>query len=236
MHESSESITYHFFYNTPEHFQYGLTMDADTWRIRDPQDRPEPPAWTELNHHRCAHCTLDDRPNCPLALQLNDFLHRFPKTDPGLKTVVRVVTNARIYEKRLSLDEGIRSLLGLIFASSDCPHLQFFKPMARFHLPFSTHEENLFRVFATFALYNVLSDKTGLIFKISDLKTIYNNLQTINHAMCERLQSIGDESSAEKAVLLLDALSKSMIESIESSFEEFKTYFTASESEAIRIS
>ena len=43
------------------------------------------------------------------------------------------------------MEIAIRSLIGLIMALSGCPHMEFFKPLARFHLPWASLEETTLR-------------------------------------------------------------------------------------------
>jgi hypothetical protein len=42
--------------------------------------------------------------------------------------------------------------MGLLIAGSSCPYTHFFKPMARFHLPFANKDETLWRAAATYLL------------------------------------------------------------------------------------
>ena len=227
MNNGFEYITYHFFYNTPDHFKYRLEFSSLDWEIT-PSDEKEIVPWAELGFHQCQHCPLNDQEKlCPLAKQLAHLSIALPNFDLDLEAVLRVETRARIYEKRAPVGFGLQSLLWLIYASSNCPHLHFFKPMARFHLPFATEEENLFRVFASFALFNSMSKSTGLMYKLQDLKEIYQNLHIINKAMYARIEAGAEQGATVNALLLLDSLSQSMISSIDGVFDKIQNYFVA---------
>ena len=225
MNETTETITYTFLCGLADEFEYSLEVDAGSWLSQSPAC-DEDPAWTQLSHHQCEHCPLDsNETHCPLARQLATLTPHFENLNTHDGALIRVFTKHRIYEHTASIQQGLSSLLGLIFATSACPHLKFFRPMARFHLPFASSEETLFRVFATFALHNIMADTSGLIFQMEDLRKLYQNLHIINQAMSKRIQSVMAEDSTAHAVVLLDILSKSMLYSIEGAFEEFRRYF-----------
>ena len=65
----------------------------------------------------------------------------FKDTTSFKKTAVYVETKDRAYVKKCSVQEGLFPIFGLIMATSGCPHMEFLKPLARFHLPFSNVEE-----------------------------------------------------------------------------------------------
>lgn len=45
---------------------------------------------------------------------------------------------------------GLYSLLGLVMATSGCPHLDFLRPLALHPLPFSSIHETVFRVSSSY--------------------------------------------------------------------------------------
>ena len=68
------------------------------------------------------------------------------------KVRVTVESEERSVVATLSAQQALASLMGLIMASSGCPRTAVFRPMARFHLPFSSESETAYRVAAMYLL------------------------------------------------------------------------------------
>lgn len=56
------------------------------------------------------------------------------------------MTEERTYSKDTLLQQGLASLLGIVMTTSGCPVLEPLKPMVRFHLPFATLTETVYRM------------------------------------------------------------------------------------------
>jgi len=112
------------------------------------------PPWTRLECEQCANCPLStaDTEYCPMAVRLVPLIELFGKVRSYDEVTARVDSDERTVTKRTSVQRVLRSLMGLLSASSDCPHVDFLKPMAHFHLPFSTTEETVYRVVSTYLL------------------------------------------------------------------------------------
>ncbi len=87
--------------------------------------------------------------------------------------------------------EGISSLMGLLIASSGCPHTVFLKPMARFHLPMASFEETKYRVVSMYALSRYFQLKNGREAGISfqGLFRRYEEMGRVNRAIVNRLRT-----------------------------------------------
>ena len=119
--------------------------------------RPEKrslPDWTRLDHHQCKACPLDKKKvfRCPIAVNIFEIVETFKDMVSYDDCIVRCIIPERIYQKNTSITEGVYSIFGVVMATSNCPIMDFFKPMARFHLPFSSPEETSFRVTSMFLL------------------------------------------------------------------------------------
>jgi hypothetical protein len=77
---------------------------------------------------------------CPVVLNLAGIVEVFRDYFSYESVKVTVTMRERVSWKTTSLQEGLTSLLGLIIVTSGCPVMEHLKPMARFHLPFSTLE------------------------------------------------------------------------------------------------
>ena len=79
---------------------------------------------------------------------------------------------------------SIAGPVGLLIAGSQCPYTHFFKPMARFHLPFANKDETLWRAAATYLMARYFTDQ-GLKEEDMDLDglvKIYNDVAQLNVA------------------------------------------------------
>jgi hypothetical protein len=143
---------------------------------------------------------------------------------------MEVITPERVVTKSTTVQRAISSLMGLIMATSGCPHMAFLKPMARFHLPFATEEETIVRAVSTYLLAQYFRHKQSkdVDMDLARLKNIYKEIQTVNVAMASRLRSVSEKDSTVNAVILLDILAKTLPYTIEDSLEEIQYLFSDS--------
>jgi hypothetical protein len=137
------------------------------------------------------------------------------------------------YEDKLisydtSAQEAFSSLLGLIFATSGCPHTLFFKPMAWYHRPFSSGDETLFRacstyLFSWFIHHRDQSDPKKISFET--LKSVYQQIHTINVHIAARVQNFLKTDSAINAIVLLDLITKDLPIALDEDLTEMKHLF-----------
>ena len=125
---------------------FNLVFDAKTVELIHDFQKPPPP-WTDLDYHQCPHCPLtsQNHPHCPVALNLIMISDCFDRLMSFDRVLVKVINAEREVAHHTSAQEGISSIMGLLIAGSSCPVTHFFKPMARFHLPFANKEETLWR-------------------------------------------------------------------------------------------
>lgn len=104
--------------------------------------------------------------------------------------------------------------------------------MARYHLPLSTPDETLVRVFGTFLVGQYLRqqhDKTP-DWNMDGLQGIYRDLRILNRAMSERLQAVQDEDAGVNSFVLLDVLAAdvgAVLEQYEGDLDEIFQEFLA---------
>ena len=85
-------------------------------------------------------------------------LKQFGTIHSHTEVTTTVVTPERTYVQQGHAQEALRSLFGLIMATSGCPLMLPFKYMARYHLPFSTIEETISRITSTYLLRQLLTN------------------------------------------------------------------------------
>lgn len=189
------------------------------------------PAWTLLDAHKCGHCPLEAEtaPRCPLASALVGIV----EATADLVSHDPVMAEAIVPERRIAVDttvgDALRSLMGLIIPASGCPHTANFKPMARFHLPFSNAEETLYRVCSMYTMAQRLRAGAGLEpdDAFEGLARIYADVNLVNTHVAQRLLDAAGEDSSRSAVALLDVFAQLIPFQFEQALEQLRGLFGA---------
>lgn len=187
------------------------------------------PEWTRLGFHQCPNCPLTEReqPHCPLAVQLTRLIPVWKDALSHDEVDVEVVTAERTVTQHATVQRTISSLMGLIAATSGCPHTEYLKPLARFHLPLASEEETIFRVSSMYLLAQYFRRRQGLAadLDLAGLTHIYRELHQVNLTMASRLRAATSTDAAVNAVVLLDLFAKSLPYAIEESLEDIRYLF-----------
>lgn len=232
---STETITYTFYLRGKEPVTFPVEIDYGNDQplyIREPSSTY--PKWVGLEEHQCPHCPLNtkDTPYCPVAIAISGVLD-FTRGLPAHQDVdIEVLENERTTKMQSTLQDALSSLLGLVIATSGCPYTEYFKPMARFHLPLATYEETVYRAASMYLMsqYYVMKKGERPDLELNGLKKIYNNLHIINQHMASRLKrgvSHRDTLDATfNAMVILDSYAATIQEIIDDSLTEFKDLFS----------
>lgn len=225
------TIQYFFVFDDGAQFQF----DVDPERTFDRhQDFSKAPSWTKLTNNQCSNCPLsrDEYSHCPAALDLDRVARDFQRFSSQVKANVRVVTPEREYVKRVSLEEGVRALMGLIMATSACPIFQELKPNARHHLPFASKEEFILRSATMYLLkqHYVMRDGGQPDWEMKGLVKMNERLQLVNHAIWQRIVGAFQNDSNSKALLSFFAMSSSVTASLDAQLSKIKPVFFSSQS------
>jgi hypothetical protein len=97
-------------------------------------------------------------PFCPVAVNISELVTAIKDTASYAPCKVSCHSHQRTVIKDTVVQEGLASILGLVMATSGCPVMDFFRPLARFHLPFTNVEESIFRVATAYMLTTILSE------------------------------------------------------------------------------
>jgi hypothetical protein len=219
---------YQFTHSDGQTDDFSVHLDSQSLLIDQPL--PEPlPDWTRLSHHQCDHCPLDpsEHSHCPLAARLvhiNEQLSGLVSHEP---VVVEVQTPERLVRKETTAQQGISALMGLLIPGSGCPHTRFFRPMARFHLPFASEEETIYRAATMYLLaqYFIGRDGGEPDLDMAGLDRIYRDVQKVNDHIARRLRDASQSDSTVNAVVLLDMFARTLPFVIEESVEELRHLF-----------
>ncbi len=197
------------------------------------QNRPDAPAWAKLGHNQCPNCPLSvkDCAYCPAAVDLVNVVTDFQRLPAVEAAKVTVVTPEREYFKETALEEGLRSLMGLIMATSACPILHKLKPNARNHLPFASQDEFIIRSAALYLLRQYFNYREGKRpdWDLQGLISINEELGTLNQAFWQRVHEACESDSNLKALLSFFNLSSSVSYSLEAQLQKIRPIMTDEE-------
>jgi hypothetical protein len=224
------TMTIKYYFTLPEGVREVFNLQIDAQELELVGGMPDVlPSWAKLDFHQCPNCPLtpDTYPHCPLAAHLVDIVRRFEGLVSYSEIQVDVMTAERFITQETTVQRGMSSLMGLVMATSGCPHMAFFKPMARFHLPFASAEETVYRATSMYLLAQYFLHKEGhpTDLDLTGLREIYNNIEIVNVAVAKRLRTATEADSAINAIILLDIYTKAIPVVIEESLEEIRYLF-----------
>jgi hypothetical protein len=188
----------------------------------------ELPDWTKLEFLQCPNCPLSLKiTHCPLAVQLAPLVDTLKDVISIEETHVTVTMNDRITSNETTAQEGISSMMGVITAVSGCPLTEFFKPMARFHLPFANIEETFYRATSMYMLgqFYRWQDNLSADMELKGLAQFYTNIAMVNKSMANRLKANQRKDGAINALVILDMFAKSVPDAVDDLLAELKPLF-----------
>jgi hypothetical protein len=219
MHAKSETtyINYHFLFKDGSEEYFPITLRLDNLSLLSDSEIQKP-SWARLGFNQCENCPLSKstHPFCPLAVSLADIIPKFHNKKSFETALVRVTTPERVFEKVTPLQAGLGSLLGIFMVTTGCPHMRPLRPMVRFHLPFASIEETVYRAATTYLLgqYFRLKKKKLPDWNLSGLLKSYEEIQAVNMGITDRLRSISEEDANANAIVVLDVFAKALPSSI----------------------
>jgi len=226
--ENTLYYKYFFIFEDGKKENFEIYLDRETLKLQHFK-APEPSAWTKLEHHKCRNCPLskEEYPECPLALNLRPVIERFSGMFSFEKAHVIVETAERNYSQNTQLQSGLSAMLGIFMVTSDCPVMAPLRPMVRFHLPFASIEETVFRSASSYLLGQYFKLKAGKEpdWDMSNLTDIYNSIQVVNQGMAARMRSAVDKDANLNALVVLDVFAKELPFSIEKRLQDLEYLF-----------
>jgi len=221
-------IKYLFHFPDGSEERFDLELDRETLELRG-NTPGELPAWTRLDFHQCPSCPLTpaEHPHCPLALNLVNLAQRFDGLLSHDKVEMEVTMEERTITQRTTAQKGISSLMGLVIATSGCPHAAFLRPMARFHLPLASNEETTYRATSMYLLAQYFVKKGGgsADLELDGLSRIYREMGTVNKSIANRLRAATTSDSSVNALIVLDVFAKTVEMVIEESLARIRHLF-----------
>ena len=226
---SDMTLNYCYQFNFPDKqpIELKLEIDSETTTLKSTQD--DMPFWIALGFNQCPNCplSLDKELVCPVANNLIPLLNVVDSLVSYDQVNVVITTPDRTITAETTMQRAVSAILGLIMATSPCPHTEFLKPMARFHLPLANEQETIYRTTSMYLLAQYFKSKNGLDYEMGfvGLTEIYENLQVINRALADRFRAAIKQDATVNAIILLDLLSQAVTWSIEDQLDEMQGLF-----------
>ena len=237
MTETKDLLSFKYVFLLPrgERKEIVVRVDRNTLRMIRPE-RATYPEWTALENCKCANCPLQatQSPQCPAAASLVDVIETFGPALSYEETEVRVETENRTYSARTTMQKGLSGLIGLVMATSGCPILRKLRPLARFHLPFTSLLEAQFRILSMYLLSQHLRAQKGAApdWAMQELAQIYGDIQVVNEDFTRRLRLASEGDANLNAVILLNTSANAVAFAIGGEMlEELKQVFNTASDE-----
>lgn len=223
-------ISYRFVCGAAETMSLEFHVRLDPLTLnRDRSSAKTPPEWAKLDNHICPRCPLASAEveYCPAALSLSDLVEAFDTFASYSETRVTTTIDGKTISAQTDLQGALQSLFGLYLATSGCPVLDKFKPMARFHLPFATREETIFRAAGSYLLaqYRLKQQGRPHDFNLEGLRDLYAQVAEINGKMAERLKGLSKGDAILNAITFLDTFTWEIPFAVEDGLAEFDNLF-----------
>lgn len=221
-------LVYRFdFENGPEK-DFVIELDAESLSLILEGDQPKP-EWAKLKYHQCENCPLADSVEyCPVALNLASLVESFQDSISFEKTKVTVETKERVFVKETTLQKGLSALIGIYMVSSNCPVMDWLRPMVRFHLPFATSKETVYRAVSMYLTAQFFIMRKGGVpdWEMRNLAEIYKAISVVNRGISKRISNASNKDANVNAVVILHSVGESLPYVIENGLNEIEPLFS----------
>ena len=218
---------YKFQFENGEEKLFDVLLNEQTLQIiqSSPISNPE---WTRLKYHQCKNCPLQvDVEYCPVAVNIAHLIDEFKFSTSYDKTWVQVETPERTYAQETSVQNGLSAILGIYMVTSGCPILDYLRPMVRFHLPFATTDETVFRAVSMFLVAQYFRTRKGLEpnWNLEGLVNIYKEIGIVNKGMWNRLSNASSFDANVNALIVLSTFGDALRFSLKKDLENISPLF-----------
>lgn len=227
----SASRTYQYTFDFPDGRKTSFVVSLDSISQCANSCPLPPPPWARLEHHQCEVCPLlqDDYLFCPVAVSISTLIAEFSSTVSYSACKVSCVAPERTIVKETTVQDGLASILGLLMATSGCPIMEPLRPLARFHLPFSTVDESLFRFLAAYMIrqYYLHTKRDKGDFDLKNIKEGYSLVRQVNKGMLKRIMDISKRDADKNAIVNLNSVAQILEFEADDNFETLSYLFSS---------
>jgi hypothetical protein len=207
---------------------FEINLNAQTLELIANKDLPKP-EWTKLKFCQCSNCPLDERVEyCPVAVNLSHLVETFKDSISFESTLVTVETSKRTYHAQVTLQEGLSAILGIYMVTSNCPVMDKLRPNVRFHLPFASEEETIYRAVSMYltAQYFLMRKGEQPDWELKKLAEIYKAVSHVNVGISERISQASHKDANVNAVIILSTFGETLENFLEESLKEIQHLFS----------
>ena len=220
-------LLYRFRFDNGTSQDFEMLLDGWTAELRNAQPS-EAPDWTSLSYYQGEHCPLSaSHKHCPVAVNLAGLIDAFQQFSSYEKCTVEVETHERTYSKRTTVQKGLSALIGITMVTSNCPIMDQLRPMVRFHLPFATPSETIYRAVTMYLLSQFFVMRQGRRpdWELTRLKEIYKAVNLVNKWMTIRISNASHKDANVNAVVILHSLADAVPYGIQNGLDEIEHLF-----------
>lgn len=226
---TAEPLRYRYRFTFPDGTakRFEISLHRETLELI-PATEPTKPEWTRLKYHQCENCPLgDDVDYCPVAVNLATVVETFKDNSSFENTTVTVEAAQRTYQKATTLQKGLSAIIGTCMVTSNCPIMDQLRPNVRFHLPFASSEETIYRAISMYltAQYFVMQRGGKPDWELKKLAEIYGAVSVVNRGMSRRLSEASAKDANVNAVIILATLGGSLAHFLEDSLDLIEPWF-----------
>jgi hypothetical protein len=221
-------IHYHFKLPNATSEKFTITLNKDSNLMVTPT-KESLPQWTQLDYEKCPNCPLSaqEHPHCPPAVNLVELVDTFSKLYSYEQVDVTVKIDERSVSTKTTVETAVRSLMGLIMATSECPHFTFLRPMARFHQPFAKRDETIFRSMSSYLLIMHVLKEKQLRKEVSTegIEKLYEEVTKVNEAFMERMRVASRADANLNSIVSLNSVAQGLEMNAQSILKELEPIF-----------
>ncbi|THB77705.1 MAG: hypothetical protein D6B25_06170 [Desulfobulbaceae bacterium] len=225
----TSDITFEYLFTFPDgtskHFI--LALDPQTLLLKN--KTVQEPDWARLTTHQCQCCARDPETTtfCPVALNISHLVSSFISIASYESCTVSCKTLERTVSKKTIVQDGLSSIMGIIMATSGCETMNVLKPMARFHLPFATVDESVFRTASIYLLRQFFIDReTGSgDFQLKYLKQQWSQIEQVNEGILRRIKAANKLDADRNAIVVLNCLAQILTMELDEDLSSLKPIF-----------
>lgn len=218
--KNDEAIFFDYIFEYPEKTKrFSVKLDKKTLDLMEPKASIFPD-WALLANFSCPHCSLNRIKNkyCPVAVNLFEIIDFFKDSISYEEATVFIRSKERTYVKETKIQAGISSLIGIFMSSSGCPYLDELRPMVRFHLPFSSMEETIYKVVSMYltSQYFKMRNNEEPDWELKNLVKIYKDIHIVNKNVSKNISMLSEKDANLNAIVILDTFANFTLFSIDS--------------------
>jgi hypothetical protein len=222
-------IVYEFKLNSGLEKKFTILLDRETLAFVRENDTP--PDWARLDFSQCSNCPLNITLTryCPIAANLSGIAQAFKDVTGPDKATTTVLVKERGYFKTGSIQEVLSPLLGIIMTTSGCPIMEPLKPMVRYHLPFASLDETVFRMISMYLTAQFIRSKAGKKpeWSLDGISRIYGEVKKLNKDFGLRMRAAAKSDANIHALVKLNVFAVMVPVEAEKTLKEITPYFSS---------